>query len=577
MPIESRFSVEVPRCSIQRWIFGSSNGSLRECKAWIDADDPTRFVTLAEARLLAKRIALGLKEHGVRPGDRVLIYSGNSIYFPVIVLGIWMAGCVFTGANPGFTARELAFQLRDSQASVLFATVENGKTAFEAAHACGLTMNGIFLVDSDPYRDNSSPGDEPWCDQSTPLPQSWTQLIAPESKANDFQWEEPDDTEAAVCTLNYSSGTVSLASLHILVEYLLTSHGQTGLPKGVEVTHFNHVANSIAVERFEDLDPRPEAQTASKASLCFLPMYHAYCQLFYICNLPRACTPVYVMPSFDFPKFLGHIAKYRITSVMAVPPILNLVAKHPLARKADLSSILSLGSGAAPLAGQTQKAVLDMLRPGAMVRQGWGMSELTSTGLVWDPRRQINTAVGELIPGNRARLVDVATGREIIEANTPGELWVASPTLMRGYWRNPEATALAVSTDKSGTRWFRTGDIVMVDKYGPGALFYMVDRAKELIKVKGFQVAPAELEALLLEKPDIVDAAVIGVVSEERECPRAFVVRAPESNATAEDIEAWVAQRTARHKHLTGGVVFVESIPKNPVSFVTRTELHGEW
>jgi acyl-CoA synthetase (AMP-forming)/AMP-acid ligase II len=205
------------------------------------------------------------------------------------------------------------------------------------------------------------------------------------------------------------------------------------------------------------------------------------------------------------------------------------------------------------------------------------MSELTSTGLVWDPRRQINTAVGELIPGNRARLVDVATGREIIEANTPGELWVASPTLMRGYWRNPEATALAVSTDKSGTRWFRTGDIVMVDKYGPGALFYMVDRAKELIKVKGFQVAPAELEALLLEKPDIVDAAVIGVVSEERECPRAFVVRAPESNATAEDIEAWVAQRTARHKHLTGGVVFVESIPKNPVSFVTRTELHGEW
>lgn len=289
-----------------------------------------------------------------------------------------------------------------------------------------------------------------------------------------------------------------------------------------------------------------------------------------MCNLPRARTPVYVMPQFDFSKFLDHIERYRITSVMAVPPILNLVAKHPLAKRADLSSLKSFGCGAAPLAGQTQDTVLGMLSTDAMVRQGWGMTELTSTGLVWDPRRQINTALGELIPGNQARLVDVDTGTEITQADTPGELWIASPTLMRGYWRNPQATASAISMDANGTRWFRTGDIVKVDKYGPGALFYMIDRAKELIKVKGYQVAPAELEALLLQRNDIVDAAVIGVSINDKESPRAYIVPAPGTNVTAADIVAWLGERVARYKWLTGGVVFVKSIPKNPVRLITR-------
>lgn len=196
------------------------------------------------------------------------------------------------------------------------------------------------------------------------------------------------------------------------------------------------------------------------------------------------------------------------------------------------------------------------------------MSELTSTGLVWDPTREMDTAIGELIPGNQARLVDIATGMEITKANTPGELWISSPTLMRGYWRNPQATASAISTDEGGRRWLRTGDIVFVDKYGPGALFYIVGRAKELIKVKGFQVAPAELEALLLQRPDIADAAVIGVAADGTERPRAYVVRAPDTHATAVDIEAWVAERVARYKQLEGGVCFVDSIPKNSVSFL---------
>ena len=276
------------------------------------------------------------------------------------------------------------------------------------------------------------------------------------------------------------------------------------------------------------------------------------------------------MSHFDLPKFLSHVEKYRITSVMAVPPILNLIAKHPLAKKADLSSLISVGSGAAPLAAQTQDAVIGRLGGGGMVRQGWGMSELTSTGMVWDARREISTAVGELVPGNQARLVDVTTGDEITEANKPGELWIASPTLMRGYWRNPRATAEAISKDENGLRWFGTGDIFQVDKYGPGALFYLVDRAKELIKVKGFQVAPAELEALLLQRADVADVAVIGVAHGEEERPRAYVVLASSVATTATDIVDWVAERVARYKRLTDGVVFVDTIPRNPVGLLLQ-------
>ena len=209
MPIESRFTVDIPQCSIQKWILGSSSGPLPESKAWIDPDDTTRFLSLSGARLLAKRIAVGLKDHGLQPGDRVLIFSGNSIYFPALVLGTWMAECIFTGANPGYTARELAFQLQDSQASVLLTAPENVKIALEAAQSCGLSANNIFLLDR---RLDTQAEDFERLPRG-PSPRSWTQLIASKSRGDAFDWVEPHRSEDTVCTLNYSSGTVCL-TLH---------------------------------------------------------------------------------------------------------------------------------------------------------------------------------------------------------------------------------------------------------------------------------------------------------------------------------------------------------------------------
>ncbi|CAM1500800.1 Fc.00g099620.m01.CDS01 [Cosmosporella sp. VM-42] len=551
MPIESRFSVSVPNCSIQQWVFGSPSGSLPDKKAWIDADRPqTHFLTYSEGRLLAKRIAAGLLENGLKSGDRVLLFSGNSIFFPAIVLGIWMAGGIFTGANPGYVARELAFQLKDSEACMMIAADPSFEVALEAAKQVGLRSDRVFLFDST-MPDSPNVEKEPRMGS-----RHWTELITSRDKGDQFKWTEPKDSKTTTCTLNYSSGT-------------------TGIPKGVEISHYNNVANGLGVVTFHRLHPEYEARTQRASALCFLPMYHAFSQGYFINYFPYERIPVYVMPSFDFPKMLSHIQTYRITKLFAVPPILVLMSKHPLARQADLSSIDMIASGAAPLAKDTQREIDGMMPQGvSMVRQGWGMTEVTCSALSWDPKRPSSSAVGELMPDCRARLVDIETDAEITQANSPGELWITGPSVMRGYWRNTAATNEAFVIDKDGTRWLRTGDIAFVEEFAPGTLFHIVDRVKELIKTKGYQVAPAELESLLLEREDVADAAVVGVVIDGEELPRAYVVKSHKGkNTTEEDVATWLAGRVARHKQLKGGVVFVDAIPKIPSGKILRKTL----
>ncbi|KAM5352554.1 hypothetical protein ACJ41O_005276 [Fusarium nematophilum] len=551
MPIKSRFSVSVPNCSIQQWIFGSSSGPLPDKKAWIDADRPqTHHLTYNEARLLAKRIATGLLENGLKPGDRVLLFSGNSIFFPTIVLGIWMAGGVFTGANPGYVARELSFQLKDSEASFLIAAEGVLDVALDAATQVGMKADRVFMVDST-WPDSSVLDKNPRKGS-----RHWAELVVSREKGEAFEWSEPKDSKSVTCTLNYSSGT-------------------TGLPKGVEISHHNLVANGLGVVTFHKLHRDYEARTRRAAALCFLPMYHAFSQGYFISCLPYERIPVYVMPAFDFPKMLAHIQAFHITKLLAVPPILVLMSKHPLARRADLSSLDMIASGAAPLAKDTQREI-DSMMPQAesLVRQGWGMTEATCTALSWDPNKASSSAVGELMPDCQARLVDVETGAEITTANTPGELWITGPTVMRGYWRNPAATKETLVTDSDGTQWLRTGDVAHVEAYSQGTLFHIVDRVKELIKVRGYQVAPAELESLLLEREDVADAAVIGVDIDGKELPRAYIVKTPNAkNPTEQGIADWLAARVARHKRLEGGVVFIDAIPKIPSGKILRKAL----
>ena len=206
MVIDSRFEISIPECSFQQWIFGSCSKPLPDRKAWIDAEDPDRYITFPSARLLAKRIAVGLLKHGLEPGDRVLVSAGNSIYFPPLMLGIWMAGGVFTGANPGYVARELAHQLRDSQARLMVAAETSLGVALEAAKLAEVETSNIFLFDS---RLPDSEGAIAAAATAHLGLKHWSRLIAPIAEGEKFEWFEPESPKEALCTLNYSSGTVS--------------------------------------------------------------------------------------------------------------------------------------------------------------------------------------------------------------------------------------------------------------------------------------------------------------------------------------------------------------------------------
>ncbi|KAM0333124.1 hypothetical protein ACHAQA_001783 [Verticillium albo-atrum] len=546
MVIKSRWEEPLPNCSLQQWIFGSPSAPLPDRKAFFDADRPdTHYITFSEYRLLAKRIAIGLQAAGLKPGERVLLFSGNNLYFPSVFLGVLMAGGVFTGANPGFVSRELAYQLKDSGARFMIAAAASLDTAVEAAKEVGLPSSSVYVFDT------TIPGQKP---ETAPTKGThhWTELLAPKAQAEAFSWVEPKDSRTTTCCLNYSSGT-------------------TGVPKGVEITHYNYVSNGAGVVKVTALSEDYATAVKRHVGLCFLPMYHAYAQTYFVANFAKQGVPVYVMPAFDFVKMLTHIQRFRVTHLVAVPPVLVALTKHPVAKTFDLSSLENVGCGAAPLAAETAAETTRVLgKPDLLVRQGWGMTEVTCTAMTWDPTRLDRTSsVGEVMPNFSAKLVD-ADGNEVTKAKTPGELLIAGPGVMRGYWRNEKATNETFAVDANGTRWLRTGDVAYVDSYGPGGLFFIVDRIKELIKVKGNQVAPAELEALLLERADIADVAVVGVTIDGEERPRAYVVRTPGSETAGEEIAAWLEKKVSRHKRLQGGVAFTDVIPKNPSGKILR-------
>lgn len=548
MVIKSRWSIPVDESSLQQWIFGSSQGPLPDRKALLDAEQPdTLFLTFEEYRLLAKRVALGLQQAGVRPGDRVLVYSGNSIYFPAVFLGILMAGGIFTGANPTYVAREVAYQLRDSGASFMFAAKGSLDIALQAAEEVGLAKDHVFIFDAkdDVKGDKPAPGIKGRHGGT----RHWTELIQSSvADAARWTWAEPCDPKNTTCCLNYSSGT-------------------TGVPKGVEISHYAYVANCSQVVYVSQLDPNYEVRRQRARVLAFLPMYHAFGQTFFIANYARQGVPIYVMSQFDFLKMLQHLQKHRITTVACVPPIIVALAKHPATRQYDLSSVETMGSGAAPLAYDVAAECESLFKANnVVISQGWGMTETTCTLISWDSRvLKSGGGVGELYPNCSAKIMELDGKTEIKEAKKPGELWVSGPNLLRGYWQRPEATRETVITDSDGTRWLRTGDIGYCEKYEPGTIWHIVDRIKELIKVKGNQVAPAELEGVLLDHPAVTDVGVIGVTIDGEEYPRAYIVRTAGANASAKEIAEWLAGKVTRYKQLRGGVQFVDTIPKNPV------------
>ncbi|KAK5170450.1 uncharacterized protein LTR77_005038 [Saxophila tyrrhenica] len=544
MPWKSRWTTEIPVCSLSTYLFQSPDGPLPDKPVLLDAAKPEYHLTHHTYREWSKRLAAGLLANGFQPGDRLLLYSANSIFFPVIIQGTLMAGGIFTGANPNYVARELAYQLQDSGASILITGESSLPTALEAASSISFPKDKISIMGS---------GHEVFESRCHPTNniQHWTTLLASPEAGKTHRWEDLNTLEQThrTAVLNYSSGT-------------------TGLPKGVEISHRNYVSNCAQTAFTARLSPTYDSYLSRAVGLGFLPMYHAYGQTRHGVSNVLLGIPTYIMQKFEFGRMLEYVEKYRVTALNLVPPVAVALTKREEVGRFDLSSVEQAMVGAAPLDPATVKDFERVFGWRVVLKQGWGMTEITCSACGWDPRNGTEASqVGELNANIEAMIVDDA-GLEVGEGER-GELLVRGPNVMKGYWRRPEATRETVTEDG----WLRTGDVAV--KHPEGTLS-IVDRKKELIKVKGNQVAPAELEGVLLEHPGVVDAAVIVMLTiavilrRGEELPRAYVVISESQPGKPEEIASWMSQRVAPHKRLAGGIVVVDEVPKNPSGKILR-------
>ena len=446
MPWKSKWSIDIPIQSLSTYVFKSPHGPLRDEPVLIDAEKPDYYLTHLSYREWSKRFAAGLRKAGFKPGDRLLLYSGNSVFFPVVIQGTVMAGGIFTGANPNYVARELAYQLQDSGAKILITAEGSLDTALEATSSIKFPQDQIFVMGD---------GYEVFEDRAKPVRgiKHWTTLLTSPSEGAKFEWEEftTRDQMHRTAVLNYSSGT-------------------TGVPKGVEITHLNYISNCMQTEHTAQQDPDYQNYLQRARTLSFLPMYHAYGQTYHGVSTVLKGIPVYMMRKFDFVKMLEYIQKYRITSLNLVPPIAVALTKRPEVRKYDLSTIEAAGCGAAPLSAESVNDFERMFGHKFQLKQGWGMTEITCSACGWDPNEQSDASkVGELNANVEAMVVD-DEGKEVRDGER-GELWVRAPNVMKGYWGKPEATRETLTEEG----FLKTGDIVFRH---PDGKLSIVDRKK---------------------------------------------------------------------------------------------------
>ncbi len=458
------------------------------------------------------RLAGGLQASGFKAGDTLALVAPNIPEYAVVFHAVAVCGGTVTTVNPTYGAEEINFQLNDAQASVCVTVPAFIETVSKAIE--GSPVQRLLSIGaSGEHRTIEALMGEP---------------IA----------QVPVDVMTQTVALPYSSGT-------------------TGMPKGVMLSHHNLVANVMQTNQALIYE-------SGESALAVLPFFHIYGMQVLMNSLLAAGVTVITMPRFDMEQALALIQQYKITQFFAVPPIVLGLAKHPLVDKYDISSLRKVFSGAAPLGAEL--AAEASARIGCPIAQGYGMTELSPVSHVTvgvDIKPGTN---GVTVANTVSRLID-AEGNDV-GVDEDGELLVKGPQVMLGYLNNEAATAATI--DKDG--WLHTGDVARIDADGHMTI---VDRVKELIKVKGFQVAPAELEALIVTHPAVADVAVIGVDDAEAgELPKAFVVLKPEQSLTIEALQAFVASHLASYKQVRL-VEFVDAIPKSASGKILRRELRA--
>ncbi|KAJ7496723.1 phenylacetyl-CoA ligase [Mycena latifolia] len=495
--------------------------------------------------------------HSCAPGQDASVlrcmHSEKSVNYPVCIWAAQRLGATVATMNPAMTATELAHQLKLSNPSVIFVKRESISLVEDAANHAGLTQYFTVVLDANGGSDLKHPTVESLIVYGKSLPP-------------------------------FSQPTLGLGEAKAKVAFLCFSSGTTGLPKAVCISHYNFISNILQMEaaghvydpqvNWEDKRYRPGGVISG-----VLPLYHVYGLVFSLHFILYARMTLMVTAKFNFEKMLDNISRYRITDLVIVPSQAVLLSKHPAVPKYDISSVRTCVIAAAPLSAEVTESLLRVL-PDIHLGQGYGMTEATGgvAAFPLSPKIGVLGSAGKLFPGTTAKVVK--TDGTLASAGERGELYIQGPQVALGYYKNTAATNEAFVDE-----WLCTGDEVYFDEDGH---LFIVDRIKELIKVKGFQVAPAELEGHLLAHDDVADAAVIGVPDDfAGELPCAFIVLKtqiaskvksdPQVRKHAQEILfKHVSTTKSSYKWLTGGIEFVDVIPKSPSGKISRRVLRDQ-
>ncbi|KAG5882798.1 hypothetical protein JTB14_035628 [Gonioctena quinquepunctata] len=479
----------------------------------------------------AVRLATWLQKQGICVGDNISINSENRLEFCIVPVATLFSGATFAPLNPDYTPGELKHVLSLSKPKIIFCS---SKTVDKI---CSILpehpyVKQVVLFDS----------------QET----SHRNVVSYRDIIRGAESDEVDDEYRAVAIDPKET-----------VATILCSSGTTGMPKGVMCTHDN-MTTYIDISR-TTLSHMAENDDPADPMMGLIPFFHSFGFMLMFLNLLRGKMMV-VLGKFRPKLFLEAIQKFKVTRLIVPPPVLVFLLKSPMVQNYDLSCIKEIRSGAAPMGKEMEKELKDRFKVGH-VSQAYGMTETTLGVLLSPPGMSKVGSCGKIVAGMLAKVID--EDGNPLGAYEEGEVCFKGPLIMKGYVGDPKSTESTI--DKDG--WLHTGDVAYYDDDG---YFFIVDRLKELIKYKAFQVAPAELEALLLTHPSIHDSAVIGLPDEDAgELPIAFVVKRPGKKLTEREVEKFVEDNVSPQKRLRGGVVFVDEIPRNPTGKILRRVLRS--
>lgn len=543
-------NIDIESVDLVSYLFSNPFNTPLDKPLYVDALSGKQY-TFGDVIQRTRSLANGLQQtFGLKPNEVVALFSPNTIEYPIACHSIVGSGAIVSPTSAALTALELNAQLKTSNARFIIVHSSLLGTAKRAAK--GTSVEKIILLD----------GPSPIDGQSTCEYLASTFTPAPLKEIS------PADAPNKTIFICFSSGT-------------------SGPSKGVVTTHQNLTSNLQQWHAHMMESGQPSQRVKRDATIAFLPFSHIYGLNLYMCHCLLWGTTVVILPRFDLDTYLGCVEKYRPDELALVPPVALMIVKDPRVAKYDLRSVKRIMSAAAPLTNELSSALeakfKELYQTEVFCTQSWGLTETSpmATAVPNDRMDKRESGVGCITLNMEFRFVDPETMTDAATkpdgSTEPAEIWCRGPNVTQGYYNNEDATKGAFHIESDGTKWFRTGDIGVIDKEG---YVTIQDRIKEMIKYKGMQVIPSELEGKLVDHPDIEDAGVVGMWVDEMatELPVGFVVlshqaRERDTGAVIDEIHSWLNAKVANHKRLRGGIHVLDQIPKSPSGKILRRQL----